>query len=263
MQTKPSRVSFTVLAAALFFVIALEPSTSTPSVPDPLRSVPDIAAINDMNELAAWASGTSSLHALRPADLTAALRATTTSRPDTSRPDEEERTLALFPAAAERRFLEKLPFGSAIAEAAERNRVDGLLLAAVVETESRFAARAVSPRGARGLMQVLPTTADAYGVRDLFDPHANLDVGSRYLGSLLEQYHGDIELAVAAYNAGPATVARYGGVPPFPETRGFVRKVLARYAAHQLRLDAPAASASARLARQVSGPREAQRMAAF
>jgi soluble lytic murein transglycosylase-like protein len=80
-----------------------------------------------------------------------------------------------------------------------------------------------------GLMQVRPAVGEAYGASDLFDPYANVDVGSRYLGSLLAEYDGDLQLTLAAYNAGPAAVARYGGIPPYRETRQYVRKVLAHY----------------------------------
>jgi Transglycosylase SLT domain len=132
-----------------------------------------------------------------------------------------------------RRFLSTLPFGPAMAVAAERQDVDGLLLAAIVETESRFLPTVVSPRGAVGLMQVQPATGAMYGASDLENPYVNLDVGSRYLRGLLQDYEGDLELALAAYNAGPAAVSRYGGVPPFRETRAYVKKVLRRYEAHK------------------------------
>jgi soluble lytic murein transglycosylase-like protein len=78
-------------------------------------------------------------------------------------------------------------------------------------------------------MQVLPSTGELYGIADLHDPHVNLEAGCRYLGQLLRDFDGDLERAVAAYNAGPATVVRYGGVPPFRETREYVRRVLALY----------------------------------
>ncbi|HSN85412.1 MAG TPA: lytic transglycosylase domain-containing protein [Thermoanaerobaculia bacterium] len=141
---------------------------------------------------------------------------------------------------AQRRLLNDLPFGNAMALAAERHEVDGLLLAAVVEMESRFRPTAVSPRGAVGLMQVLPATGAMYGRNDLSDPHVNLDVGSRYLRRLLRDYDGDLELALAAYNAGPAAVERYHGVPPFRETRDYVKRVLRRYEEHQRSLDGSA-----------------------
>lgn len=130
---------------------------------------------------------------------------------------------------AERSLLESLPYGDVIYEAATTSEVDSLLLASVVEVESSFRPRVVSPRGAMGLAQVMPTTARIYGVADPFDPVANLEAGARYLGSLLERFDADLELALAAYNAGPSAVSRYGGVPPYRETRRYVRRVLDRY----------------------------------
>jgi soluble lytic murein transglycosylase-like protein len=128
--------------------------------------------------------------------------------------------------------------------------VDGLLVAAIVSVESRFTPEAVSPRGARGLMQVRPAVGQAYGAKDLFDPFANVDVGSRYFSSLMKDYDGDLELTLAAYNAGPAAVARYGRVPPYRETRAYVRKVLARYEEYSRRANrANEARSSARAAR--------------
>jgi len=95
----------------------------------------------------------------------------------------------------------------------------------------------VSSRGAVGLTQILPATARAMGAEgDLMDPEANLDAGGRYLSVLLADFDGDVSLALAAYNAGPAAVKRYGGIPPFPETRDFVERVLAGYVAHHRRV---------------------------
>jgi soluble lytic murein transglycosylase-like protein len=114
-------------------------------------------------------------------------------------------------------------------EAARRHGLDPGLVRAVVEVESGFRPRAVSPRGARGLMQLMPATAASLGVEDAFDPEQNLDGGARHLGSLLTLYGGDLARALAAYHAGEGAVARHGGVPPFRETRAYVREVLRRY----------------------------------
>jgi soluble lytic murein transglycosylase-like protein len=135
-----------------------------------------------------------------------------------------------------RALLHNLPFGAILAGAGERNHVDSLLLAAVVEAESQFAPRAVSPCGAVGLMQLLPATGKKYGAADLLDPYANVDAGSRYLRALLDRFKERPDLALAAYNTGPEVVARYGCVPPYRETRDFVRRVLARYDEHRLHL---------------------------
>ena len=112
--------------------------------------------------------------------------------------------------------------------AARRHSLDPDLVQAVVAVESGFRPDAVSPKGAQGLMQLMPYTARALGVKDTFDPAANLDGGTRYLRALLARYNGDVSRALAAYNAGEGAVARHGGVPPYPETLAYVRKVLER-----------------------------------
>ena len=138
-----------------------------------------------------------------------------------------------FHGAAQRQErLADLPFGPAIRRVAERNGLDGLLIAAIVEVESGFDPSAVSHRGARGLMQVMPASVPADLRERLFEPEPNLEVGAAYLRQLLDRYNGDLELTLAAYNAGPTNVRRYGGVPPFRETRRYVEKVLELYVAH-------------------------------
>ncbi|MEM8993213.1 MAG: lytic transglycosylase domain-containing protein [Acidobacteriota bacterium] len=127
--------------------------------------------------------------------------------------------------------LADLPYSEMIRRTAERHGLDPLLVAAVVETESHFNPQAVSHRGAVGLMQVLPSTA-ALEPEALVEPSLNLEHGARYLRYLIDRYQGDLELALAAYNAGPANVRRYGGVPPFRETRQYVERVLERYFSH-------------------------------
>jgi hypothetical protein len=116
-----------------------------------------------------------------------------------------------------------------IAGAARENSLDPKLVKSVVLIESAFNPAAVSRKGARGLMQLMPETAVRYGVRDIFDPTENLAGGARHLAYLLGLYGGDLPRALAAYNAGEAAVARYGGVPPFDETRVYVSKGLAAY----------------------------------
>ena len=112
--------------------------------------------------------------------------------------------------------------------AARRHSLDPDLVRAVVAVESGFRSDAVSPKGAQGLMQLMPATARALGVMDSFDPASNLDGGTRYLRALIQRYDGDLKRALAAYNAGEGAVARHGGVPPYPETMAYVRKVLQR-----------------------------------
>ena len=130
------------------------------------------------------------------------------------------------------RPLETLPFGDAIRHAADLYDIDAFLIAAVIEAESSFDPQAISRQGAMGLMQVMPTTYADLDVDDLRDPLTNIDHGTRYLQVLIERFGGDLELALAAYNAGPGNVRRYGGVPPFRETRRYVEKVLDLYVDH-------------------------------
>jgi soluble lytic murein transglycosylase-like protein len=108
---------------------------------------------------------------------------------------------------------------------ATRNQLDSALLKAVVHAESSFNPRARSRRGALGLMQLMPRTAKHYGVRNAFDPKQNLAGGARHLRNLLNRFNGDETLALAAYNAGETAVNRYGGIPPYAETRAYVRRV--------------------------------------
>jgi hypothetical protein len=109
---------------------------------------------------------------------------------------------------------------------ARRYEMDEELVSAVVRAESGFDPEAISHVGAIGLMQLMPTTAAEMEVADPFDPEQNLDGGVRYLKWMLDRFEGEVELALAAYNAGPAAVDRYGGIPPYPETRSYVQRVL-------------------------------------
>lgn len=114
------------------------------------------------------------------------------------------------------------------ATVARRHGLDPELVTAVVSVESGFRPEAVSPKGARGLMQLMPKTAESLGVENALDPEQNLDGGARHLGQLLTLYGGDLERALAAYNAGEGAVQRHGGIPPYRETRAYVKKVLER-----------------------------------
>ena len=120
------------------------------------------------------------------------------------------------------------PFGNLIHAAAEKHGVDEGLITQVIAAESNFNPRAVSRKRAQGLMQLLPTTAAFYSVANIFDPAQNIDAGTRYLKDLLARYRGDLRLALAAYNAGPDMVERYGGMPPFPETQKYVKLITGR-----------------------------------
>jgi soluble lytic murein transglycosylase-like protein len=116
-----------------------------------------------------------------------------------------------------------------IREVSDRYRVDPALVRAVIQTESNWNTSAISRRGARGLMQLVPGTAQQLGVNNAFDPKQNLDGGVRYLHMLQERYNGDLDRALAAYNAGPGAVDRAGGVPRYRETRKYVQKVTDSY----------------------------------
>ncbi len=107
--------------------------------------------------------------------------------------------------------------------------LDPDLVNSVIHAESGFNSHAVSPKGARGLMQLMPGTANQLGVNDAFDPQANVTGGSRYLRELLERYNFDLVKALAAYNAGPERVEQYQGVPPFHETRAYVARIVHEY----------------------------------
>jgi len=129
---------------------------------------------------------------------------------------------------------EKVPlntrsFASEIGVAARSNAVDESLIRAIIHAESAYQIDAVSPRGAQGLMQLMPDTQAELEVNDPFDPVQNIDGGARYLAWLLGEFEGDLELAAAAYNAGPGAVRRFRGVPPYDETQEYVRRVSILY----------------------------------
>ncbi|TMQ23388.1 MAG: lytic transglycosylase domain-containing protein [Candidatus Rokuibacteriota bacterium] len=126
-----------------------------------------------------------------------------------------------------------------INEAAARYAVPERLIWAVIRAESGFQPRAVSRRGAGGLMQLMPETAAILGVRDVFDPHQNIDAGVRHLRALIERFGHDLRLAVAAYNAGEKAVLRYGSVPPYRETQQYVTRVLRFYDAPVKQVELP------------------------
>lgn len=128
-----------------------------------------------------------------------------------------------FPAPVKERL--DVPFAELIRAAAEKHGVEAQLIASVIAVESNFNPRAVSRKQAQGLMQLMPETAARFAVTNVFDPAQNIEAGTRYLKELLERYGQDLRLALAAYNAGPERVGQYQGVPPYRETRSYVRKV--------------------------------------
>jgi soluble lytic murein transglycosylase-like protein len=120
-------------------------------------------------------------------------------------------------------------YAPVIDAAANRYGVDPLLLQSLIQQESGFDPNATSAAGAQGLTQLMPSTAAALGVTNPYDPTQSIDGGARYLAQQLKTFGGDPSLALAAYNAGPGAVERYGSIPPYPETGAYVQQVLARY----------------------------------
>jgi soluble lytic murein transglycosylase-like protein len=161
---------------------------------------------------------TAATSAALPAASVASVPATTMAAPTTATPS------ALPPG---------VPFGAEITAAAQRHGIDPALLAGLVRQESNFDPTAGSPAGARGLTQLMPGTAAGLGVTDVTDPLQSLEGGAKYLKQQLDAFGGDVTKALAAYNAGPGAVQRYGGVPPYAETQNYVQKVQAFAAAYR------------------------------
>lgn len=142
----------------------------------------------------------------------------------------------------------KAPYRELVEAAAERYKVDADLITSVIAVESNFDPKALSPKNARGLMQLLPETAERLGVQNIYDPKENIEAGTRYLRELLQRYNNDLALALAAYNAGPERVQQYGRVPPFAETLSYVRRVKRTYEKSKSKPSAKAPARPAALA---------------
>ncbi len=140
--------------------------------------------------------------------------------PQTAPPQVVAERLEAEPAA----LLERTPYGEIIARTSEAHGVDPLLVRALIQVESNYRPRARSHKGAMGLMQLMPSTAREYKVRNPYDPKANIEAGIKHLKSLIDKF--GVELALAAYNAGPAAVQKFKGIPPYRETRNYVSKIL-------------------------------------
>jgi soluble lytic murein transglycosylase-like protein len=123
----------------------------------------------------------------------------------------------------------ELRFNDMVIKAAQRHNVDAALIKAIIMAESGYNHRAISKKGAVGLMQLMPSTASALGVTDPFNPELNVNGGVKYFKRLLNQFKGDLELALAAYNAGSGKVKKYNGIPPFKATRIYIQKVFKYY----------------------------------
>jgi hypothetical protein len=129
----------------------------------------------------------------------------------------------------EKKLVLNTEYNSYVQKSAQKYEIEAELIHAVIRTESNGNCRAVSKKGAMGLMQLMPGTASDMNVGNPFSPEENIDGGTRYLKYLIEKFNGNVTLALAAYNSGPKTVERYGNVPPISETRQYVNKVLALY----------------------------------
>ena len=216
--------SLGLAAAGLILLVYPDPPTSSAPVPD-LPPPPSVEELARLEELAGWVFGA-------PGQLRLSGGALTLSEAIRDRRQSFE-LFRRFPREAARQdLLLAFPYGDLIQDVSERTGVDGLLLAAVVEAESSFDPLACSRDGALGLMQLLPSTAADMGTFDLSRPRANVEAGALYLRLLLDRYDQDLEMALAAYNAGPGNVDRFDGVPPFPETERYVERVLSTYVEH-------------------------------
>lgn len=144
------------------------------------------------------------------------------------------RTLS-FDSVKEEFFRTQIPYGSIIYREARKNNLAPELVAAMVHTESNFRPSLVSHKSAQGLMQIVPSTARILGIENPFDPEENIAAGTRYYRRLLNRF-GDERLALAAYNAGEGNVERFGGIPPFAETQGYIEKVHSRQHRYRMRV---------------------------
>lgn len=138
---------------------------------------------------------------------------------------EETAAEAAAPPGSQPDLLDSTPYGEIIASMSEAHGVDPLLVRALIQVESNYKPRARSPRGAMGLMQLMPSTAREYKVRNPFDPRANIEAGIKHLKSLIDRF--GVEIALAAYNAGEGAVQKFNGIPPYRETRNYVSRILA------------------------------------
>lgn len=230
MKLRVRQLSTFAVGAVAFLAVALSSPPSTPSIDADRPEPPSPEQVRALVELYEWILGDAAGDQFR------AFRSEPLARAIQSR----RRGFDLFRGYSDRAMrdevLERLPYGRLIASAARREGVDALLFAALIEAESSFDPDAVSPVGALGLAQVLPSTVELYGGGDPLDPARNLQVGARHLRMLLDLFEDDLALALAGYNAGPGAVTRFGDIPPYRETRAYVDRVLSRYVDYHRRM---------------------------
>jgi hypothetical protein len=145
---------------------------------------------------------------------------------DPDAPEAEEPTTAAVAVDEDGPLLDATPYGEIIAAASEAHGVNPMLVRALIQVESKFRPTARSRKGAMGLMQLMPSTAREYNVRNPFEPKANIEAGIKHLKTLIDRFGSSIELGLAAYNAGPGAVEKFNGVPPYRETRNYVSRIL-------------------------------------
>lgn len=218
------------VGAAAFLAVALSSPPSAPSIDADRPEPPSPEEVQALVELYQWILGDAADSQFRAFG----------DEPISEAIQTRKRGFDLFRGYNDRasrdRILDRLPYGRQIASAARGEGLDALLFAALVGAESGFDPDAASPVGALGLAQVLPSTVDLYGGGDPLDPSVNLRVGARHLRVLLDLFEGDLALALAAYNAGPGAVTRFGDIPPYRETRTYVDRVLSQYVEYHRQL---------------------------
>ena len=171
--------------------------------------------------------------------------------------EKEEEVVPASPVAKVADVPPSLDVDQIVEKAARENQLDSDFVRAVIRAESQGNAKAVSPKGAQGLMQLMPQTAAKLGVKNIFDPNENVDAGTRYLRYLLSQYHNDPVQALAAYNAGAGRVQQYHGVPPYKETRTYVGNIIRDF--NQRKLEQARAAKNSRKSAQASAANHAPR----
>jgi soluble lytic murein transglycosylase-like protein len=198
------------------------------------------AVLARVNELQQMIAGQAAAPPAQPTDTAAfasQLQTASTSAAITGATPATDATNVMATGASE--LPADVPYGAEITAAAKKYGLDPALLAGLVKQESGFNPNAGSPAGARGLTQLMPGTAAGLGVTNVLDPVQSLDGGAKYLRQQLDAFGGDVARALAAYNAGPGAVQRYGGVPPYAETQNYVRVVQANAAAYRAAAPSP------------------------